>query len=89
MEWVPEDAWLTKVAIDTEAPTLKFDLAIDASGAGAPSRVDAGLDLPGAIDPTVAATLRWIVALSFIVLGVGGILMLIARRPQDDRLTPA
>ena len=31
---------------------LGFDLAIDASGAGTPSRVDAGLDLPGAVDPT-------------------------------------
>ena len=34
MEWVPDNAWLTKIAIDAEAPKLKFDLAIDASGAG-------------------------------------------------------
>lgn len=89
MEWVPDDAWLTKVAIDAEAPSLKFDLAIDASGAAAPSRIDAGLDMPGAVDPTVSAALRWIAALSFVVIGLGGTLMLITRRPAGDRLTPA
>ena len=48
MGWVPTSAWLSKVRIDASAPQLAFDLAIDASGAGAPSRVMAGLDLPGA-----------------------------------------
>ena len=43
MDWVPTTAWLTKVAIDSAASGLSYDLAIDASGAGAPSRVDAGL----------------------------------------------
>ena len=89
MEWVPEDAWLTKVAIDAEAPKLKFDLAIDASGAGAPSRVDAGLDLPGAVDPTVAAAIRTIVAMTFVVGGIGGVLLLIRRRPDGGTLHPA
>jgi hypothetical protein len=42
MEWVPEQAWLTKVAVDVPAGGLDFDLAIDASGAGKPSAVDAG-----------------------------------------------
>ncbi len=42
MEWVPDDAWLTKIAIDLPASALDFDLAIDASGAGRPSPVDAG-----------------------------------------------
>ena len=44
MGWVPTDAWLTKVRIDAAAPDLRFDLAIDASGQGAPSRIAAGLD---------------------------------------------
>ena len=48
MDWVPTSGWLTKVAIDASAPQLAFDLAIDPSGAGRPSRVMAGLDLPGA-----------------------------------------
>ena len=42
MEWVPDSAWLTKVVVDSSAVDLDFDLAIDASGAGRPSPVDAG-----------------------------------------------
>ena len=42
MEWVPDEAWLTKVVVSSEAGDLDFDLAIDASGAGMPSAVDAG-----------------------------------------------
>ncbi|MEO7296700.1 MAG: DUF2330 domain-containing protein [Candidatus Limnocylindria bacterium] len=42
MEWVPDEAWLTKVVVDLEAGALDFDLAIDASGAGKPSAIDAG-----------------------------------------------
>jgi hypothetical protein len=42
MEWVPDDAWLSKVVIDANADELTFDLAIDASGGGNPSPVDAG-----------------------------------------------
>ena len=42
MEWVPEEAWLTKVVVDGAAGDLDFDLAIDASGAENPSPVDAG-----------------------------------------------
>jgi hypothetical protein len=90
MDWVPTDAWLTKVAIDADAPQLRFDLAIDASGAGAPSRVAAGLDLPGAIDPGVAATIRWAIGMTFIVVGIGGILLLVRHRPADSgRMAPA
>jgi hypothetical protein len=82
MEWIPDSAWLTKVAIDAKAPQLGFDLAIDASGAGSPSRVDAGFDLPGAVDPTVMATLRWFATLAFLAVSLGSIAVLIAiRRP--------
>ena len=42
MEWVPDEAWLTKVVIDVPAGDVVYDLAIDASGAGEPSAVDAG-----------------------------------------------
>jgi hypothetical protein len=45
MEWVPDRAWLTQIAIDGAAAQLTYDLAIDASGAGHPSRVAAGLDI--------------------------------------------
>jgi uncharacterized protein DUF2330 len=43
MSWVPDSAWLTKVRISAAAPQLNFDLAIDASGNRAPSKVAAGL----------------------------------------------
>jgi Uncharacterized protein conserved in bacteria (DUF2330) len=88
MEWVPASAWLTKVAIDAKAPQLGYDLAVDASGAGSPSRVAAGLDLPGAVDPTVMASLRWFATVSFIGIGIGAILLLIARQTNDG-LRPA
>ncbi len=81
MEWVPSSAWLTKVAIDAKAPVLKYDLAIDASGGGVPSRIDAGLDLPGAVDPAIDAAIRTALATMFIVGGVGGILLLVRYRP--------
>jgi hypothetical protein len=74
MEWVPDEAWLTKVRIDAAAPDLRYDLAIDASGQGTPSRVAAGLaplqgPLPDPSDPL------WIVvALS--LLGVAGWMVL-------------
>jgi hypothetical protein len=42
MEWIPDEAWLTKVVVASEAGDLEFDLAIDASGAGDPSPIDAG-----------------------------------------------
>jgi hypothetical protein len=89
MEWVPADAWLSKIAIDAEALQLGFDLAIDASGAGVPSRVAAGLDLPGAADPNVLATIRWAVGMAFVIIGVGGIVLLLRHRPDRGGLRPA
>jgi hypothetical protein len=63
MEWVPEAAWLTKIGIDAKASALKFDLAIDASGAGRPSLQDAGFAPfgPSAVPPN--STLVWVVLL--------------------------
>jgi hypothetical protein len=89
MEWVPGDAWLTKVALDGTASQFGFDLAIDATGDGAPSRIDAGFDMPGAVDPTIASAIRWLAAMAFMIGGIGGILFIIARRPADGGLQPA
>jgi hypothetical protein len=90
MDWVPRSAWLSKIRIDAKAPQLRFDLAIDASGAGQPSRVAAGLDLPGAVDRFVSSTIRWIMGLGLMVGGTGGIILLIRRRPfEDGGMTPA
>ena len=44
MEWVPEEAWLTKVRIDGRAAQLSYDLAVDETGTHSPSRIDAGID---------------------------------------------
>jgi uncharacterized protein DUF2330 len=45
MDWVPQSAWLTKIAIDASASQLSYDLAVDARGTS-PSRVAAGLESP-------------------------------------------
>ena len=47
MSWIPrDDMWFSYLRIDTEARNLRHDLAIDASGIGAPSPRAAGLDIP-------------------------------------------
>jgi hypothetical protein len=74
MGWVPASAWLTKLVVSEDTAGLKYDLAVDASGNGRPSRVAAGLDLPRALPETGlgplgtasedggANTLEWAVA---------------------------
>jgi hypothetical protein len=89
MEWVPSHAWLTKVALDGEASQFGYDMAIDASGANAPSRVAAGLDLPGAVDPTGPALIRTIGALLFVIGSIGSIAILLTRRPSGGGMHPA
>jgi hypothetical protein len=92
MEWVPPSAWLTKVVVDSSAVGLSYDLAIDASGAGAPSRVDAGLDLPalGELAKTVGTVAggvdrgRLLLALVFSMVGVFGIYLITRYRPGDE-----
>jgi hypothetical protein len=83
MEWVPSSGWLTKVRIDAAAPQLAFDLAIDASGARQPSRVMAGLDQPGAFVPADRTADFWriLAAITFTVVGIGGIAFLLLRKP--------
>ncbi|HEX5013827.1 MAG TPA: DUF2330 domain-containing protein [Candidatus Limnocylindrales bacterium] len=92
MEWVPRAAWLTKVAVDSSAAGLSYDLAIDASGANAPSRVDAGFEMPGVaqvvqtagevaqgIDPG-----RLLLAVLFSVVGIFGIWLATWYRPGGE-----
>lgn len=43
MEWVPDSGWLTQLKIDSRAGDMAYDLAVDASGQGTPSRLAAGL----------------------------------------------
>jgi len=83
MGWIPDSAWLSKIAIDASAPQLSFDLAIDATGAGSPSRVAAGLEAPGAITNGGYDLARWLAGLTFTIGGIGGIVLLLRRRPID------
>jgi uncharacterized protein DUF2330 len=43
MGWMPKDMWLSYITIGASAAELRYDLAIDASGANSPSYVAAGL----------------------------------------------
>ena len=61
MEWVPDEAWLTKIAIDAAAADLTFDLAIDASGTREPSARLAGLpDPPAPTGADLGTIASWI-----------------------------
>lgn len=73
MEWIPQSAWLTKVEVDASAADLRFDLAIDASGAGHPSLRDAGLAPFGPLPAPPSMTPLWILLLAGVLLvPVGG-----------------
>ncbi len=54
MGWVPEKAWLTKIAVNASVKDLQYDLAVDADGNDAPSRVAAGFEKPSIAAPRVA-----------------------------------
>lgn len=44
MAWVPQNAWLSQLRIDSSVADLRYDLAVDASGLARPSRLAAGLE---------------------------------------------
>jgi hypothetical protein len=85
MEWVPDSAWLSKITVDASAAQLRFDLAIDASGQGAPSRVQAGLDLPSQPVGQGVAIGRLIAALAAIGLGLLVMVRLVSAGPAGAR----
>jgi Uncharacterized protein conserved in bacteria (DUF2330) len=89
MDWVPTKAWLTKIGIDAQAPQLGYDLAVDASGAGSPSRIAAGLDMPGAPDPAVMASLRWFAEVSLVAVGLGAVAVVLIRLAMGSGLRAA
>jgi Uncharacterized protein conserved in bacteria (DUF2330) len=89
MDWVPGSGWLTKVAVAGDASQLTYDLAIDATGAGAPSAVAAGLELPTLASPTPVATgpgigadlRRLVLAVALSLAGLVGLVALARSRP--------
>src|SRR5262245_9252953 len=70
MGWVPNSGWLTQVTVDASAAQLAYDLAIDASGQGTPSRVQAGFDLPTPVSSTGIAIGRALATFAAIALGL-------------------
>ncbi len=88
MDWVPQDAWLSKVAIDAEASQLRLDLAIDTSGAGMPSPVRAGVagDFASAI---VSRSNQWLIVAAVAAFTLPfwfAFMLLLRRRPQASNL---
>jgi hypothetical protein len=79
MGWVPQSAWLTKMEINSAAGDMTFDLAVDASGQGQPSRVAAGLEVVQDAGSGISWPIVWAsVALALVVLlGIA-----VARMPQ-------
>jgi Uncharacterized protein conserved in bacteria (DUF2330) len=80
MGWIPHDAWLTKIQVDAAAADLRYDLAVDVSGANAPSLVDAGFIGPSNPSGPIPSDARllllsWVVVAAamaiFGALGVG------------------
>jgi uncharacterized protein DUF2330 len=76
MGWVGHSGWLTKIGIDASASQLGFDLAIDPTGTGRPSRLDAGLAIPAApsapsatVEPGRAGLALLVVAIGLLVVG--------------------
>jgi hypothetical protein len=88
MEWVPETAFLTKVGIDAKASDLRFDLAIDASGMGAPSLEDAGFAPFGPAPVPPNSTMVWMILLGLALslpLVAAGLITVVARSGPGGR----
>jgi len=60
MSWMPTSGmWLTFLSLDVQARNLTYDLAIDPTGQGNPSPVDAGLVAPGRPAPSPGRSAVW------------------------------
>jgi hypothetical protein len=69
MEWLPKDGmWLTYLRLNEPADDLTYDLAIDVTGRGQPSPVDAGLASQSAPDAG-SPPMVWLAVAALVVLG--------------------
>jgi hypothetical protein len=89
MAWVPPSAWLTKLSVQSRAADLKYDLAVDASGASHPSPVAAGIFEPRAETPPAGGddglpAAAWV----GIALGAVGVLAALAWMQWPHRRRP-
>jgi hypothetical protein len=79
--WIPDQAWLTFVRVDSSAGRLNHDLSVDATGAGSPSIVQAAYDPTGIVpspqpagnQPVVAGSAHHRLGL-WVVLGIVALL---------------
>jgi hypothetical protein len=76
MGWMPKHMYLTYLKLDTLSKDLTYDLAIDVSGRGSPSPVDAGLTFPGVGSPERP----WAMWLAAAVIAAAGAAALARRR---------
>jgi hypothetical protein len=78
MDWLPRSGmWLTYLRLDARADDLRYDLAIDASGAGQPAPTAAGLSPGAARDPAGVerfAPAIWTAIAVLVALGLAGTL---------------
>ena len=78
MGWLPtSDMWFSYIELKVPAGDLRWDLAVDASGQGQPSLVDAGFSVPGVAFPSASATAVWV---AIGILGLFTIVALIEQR---------
>ncbi|MCI0818432.1 MAG: DUF2330 domain-containing protein [Chloroflexi bacterium] len=68
MGWIPDSAWLTKLEINSLAADLTYDLAVDTTGDGRPSVIDAGLELPAVPSDSSSLSALWLAAAALAVL---------------------
>jgi hypothetical protein len=87
--WVPQSAWLTKLQVNSTAADLHYDLAIDTTSAHSPSRVAAGLELPGTSlpeDDGSTSPLVWLAVAGILAVLVA--LMALRLQPNAGRRFP-
>jgi hypothetical protein len=83
MDWLPkDDMWLTYLRLNEQANDLTYDLAIDVSGRGLPSPVDAGLASTTAT-PEGTPVVVWMAIAALAALGTGAAL---AERSRSARV---
>ena len=77
MSWMPRNMWLSFITIGASAAELRYDLALDASGANSPSYVAAGLESVARRFADAAGpdrlTFPMILALGLAAAGVGAL----------------
>ena len=85
MGWVPEQMWLSHLALSAPAAELDYDLAVSATPNVTPSLVDAGVDEPQAVPvvPDRPGPALWPLGLGAVV--AAGVLVLAWDRSRSPR----